>query len=192
MVCYRGGVSSASLLLHPVRLRIIKAFIGGAQLTTSQLASRLPDIPQATMYRHVARLAAAGVLEVVTERRVRGAVERTYELRPAQARLSPREAAAMSLEEHSQAFLAFTAGLLADFDRYLAGQPKRGQDGATYQIAGMWLTDAELGAFAREIVAASAPRIANQPAPGRRRQLLYTILLPADEAGPAEGNRSPI
>ncbi len=183
-------MTSANLLLHPVRLRIIKAFMGDGRLTTGQLASSLPDVPKASVYRHVARLVAAGVLEVAAERRVRGAVERTYELRAARARISPEEAAAMTLDEHSQAFLAFVAGLLVDFDRYLAGHPQPGRDGATYQTAGMWLTDAELGDFAREIVAAATPRLANRPAPGRRRRLLHTILLPTDRAASTDEDGS--
>ncbi len=191
MACYIGcEMTSANLLLHPVRLRILKAFMGDRHLTTSQLVAGLPDVPQASVYRHVARLATAGVLEVITECRVRGAVERTYALRPAAARISPEDAAAMTLEEHSQAFLAFVAGLLADFDRYLAGHPQPGRDGATYQTAGMWLTDAELDDFGREIVAAATPRLANRPAPGRRRRLLHTILLPTDGAASIDEDSS--
>src|SRR3984957_15691289 len=111
---------SADLLLHPVRLRIIQAFLGDRALTTSQLASELSDVPAGSLYRHVALLADAGVLQVVAERRVRGVVERTYTIRLASAHIGPAEAAAMTPAEHKQAFMAFTAGLLADFDRYLA------------------------------------------------------------------------
>jgi hypothetical protein len=35
-------VSSADLLLHPVRLRILQALLGGRDLTTSQLGELLP------------------------------------------------------------------------------------------------------------------------------------------------------
>lgn len=43
------------------------------------------DVPPASLYRHVARLVDAGVLAVVAERRVRGAVERTHVLRTSAA-----------------------------------------------------------------------------------------------------------
>ena len=109
-------MASADLLLHPVRLRIIKAFLGDRALTTSQLAAELDDVPAGSLYRHVALLTRAGLLHVVAEHRVRGAVERTYALRLAAARLHPGEAAAMTAEEHSRAFIAYVAGLLADFD----------------------------------------------------------------------------
>jgi predicted DNA-binding transcriptional regulator YafY len=136
--------SSADLLLHPVRLRIVQAFLGDRPLTTAELSAELSDVPSASLYRHVARLVSAGVLQVVAERRVRGAVERTYMLRPAAASIRPDEVAAMSAEDHRHAFMAFVAGLLADLDRYLRrsdADPLR--DGVGYRMAGMWLDDAE-------------------------------------------------
>ena len=95
------GMASADLLLHPVRLRIVKAFLGDRALTTSQLAAELATCPPGSLYRHVALLARAGVLQVVAERRVRGAVERTYTLRLFAAQIQPGEVAAMTPEEHA-------------------------------------------------------------------------------------------
>ncbi len=175
-------MARANLLLHPVRLRILKAFLGDRALTTSQLAAELDDVPAGSLYRHVALLTKAGVLQVVAERRVRGAVERTYTLRLLAAQIQPGEVAAMTPEEHSQAFMAYVAGLLADFDRYLAaGPPDPLRDGAVYQVAAMWLTDAEFAEFLRDLRTIAQPRLANAPAKGRRRRLLYTVLLPAPE-----------
>jgi hypothetical protein len=48
----------------------------------------------------------------------------------------------------------------------------------------MWLTDAELGDFLRDLTAIALPRLANPPAEGRRRRLLYTVLLPGEGAPP--------
>ena len=78
-------MASADLLLHPIRLRIIQAFLGDRALTTTELRAELPDVAPATLYRQVARLVDAGVLGVVAERRVRGATERTYVLRASSA-----------------------------------------------------------------------------------------------------------
>src|SRR4051794_5050045 len=174
-------MATADLLLHPVRLRIVEAFLGDRALTTGQLREELPDVPAGSLYRHVARLVDGGVLAVVGERRVRGAVERTYVLRASRARLGVEEIAAMSREEHRQAFLAFLAGLIGDFDRYLAREeidPLR--DGATYNLAAMWLDDAELAELARELAIVLQPRLANDPREGRTRRILATVLLPGD------------
>jgi hypothetical protein len=175
-------MASADLLLHPVRLRIVKAFLGDRALTTSQLVAELDDVPAGSLYRHVALLTKAGVLQVVAQRRVRGAVERTYTLRLYAAQVGPDEAAAMTLDAHARAFMAYIAGLLADFDRYLAaGTPDPVRDGAGYRVAGMWLTDAEFADFLRDLANLAQPRLANAPGKGRRRRILYTVLLPGPE-----------
>ncbi|MFI5064589.1 MAG: helix-turn-helix domain-containing protein [Streptosporangiales bacterium] len=174
---------SADLLLHPVRLRIMQAFLGDRALTTSQLSAELSDVPAASLYRHVARLVDAGVLQVVAERRVRGAVERTYVLRLAAARVRLDEVASMTAEDHRQMFMAFTAGLLAAFDRYLQ-RPGFDlvRDGVAYAIDAMWLDDAEYRELMLEIYQVLQPRRANAPKKGRKRRMIASVLLPADEA----------
>jgi AcrR family transcriptional regulator len=178
-------VTSADLLLHPVRLRIVQAFLGDRALTTGALAAELADVPTTSLYRHVARLVNAGVLAVVAERRVRGALERTYVLRASAALITPDQVATMSADDLRQAFMAFVAGLLGDADRYLARSdvdPTR--DGASFRLAGLWLDDAEFAALLRELVRVLQPAAANPPRPGRKRRILATILLPGDEAAP--------
>ncbi len=174
-------MASADLLLHPVRLRIVQAFLGDRALTTSTLAAELADVPPATLYRHVARLVDAGILNVVAQRRVRGAVERTYVLRTSAALITPDEIATMSVEDMRQAFVAFVAGLLGDVDRYLAGadvDPVR--DGASFRLAGLWLDDAEYAALLGELMRVLQPAAANPPRPGRKRRVLATVLLPGE------------
>jgi hypothetical protein len=184
-------MAGADLLLHPVRLRIIKAFLGDRALTTGQLAGELDDVPAGSLYRHVALLTEAGVLQVVAERRVRGAIERTYTLRLFAAQIQPGEAAAMTLDEHAQAFLAYVAGLLTDFDRYLASSPPDPvRDGADYRVAALWLTDAELAELRRDLATVFQPRLANAPGEGRRRRLFYNVVLPAP-GQPPSGQGSP-
>jgi len=178
-------MASADLLLHPVRLRIVKAFLGDRALTTAQLVAELPDVPAGSIYRHVSLLVDTGILQVVSERRVRGAVERTYILRLFAARMMPEEIAAMTLDEHAEAFMAFVAGLLGDFDRYLASGSAPGRDGADYRVAAMWLTESEFADLLHDFASMILPRLAKPPTSGRRRRLLYTVVLP----GPEEPDR---
>lgn len=187
-------MASADLLLHPVRLRIVKTFLDGRHLTTSAVAAELDDVPAASVYRHIALLAKAGVLEVVSERRVRGAVERTYALHMAAARIDPAEVARMSPEEHGQAFMAYVAGMLADADRYLAsGRIDPIRDGADYRAGALWLTDDEFAAFIADLAAIIQPRLALGPGEGRHRRLLYGVALPDRQraAKPRSGAPSP-
>jgi len=177
-------VASADLLLHPVRLRIVQAFLGDRALTTSELSAELADISTASLYRHVGRLVHAGVLAVVAERRVRGAVERTYVLRLTAASVGFDQLATMSADEHRQAFMGFVAGLLGDFDRYVArGDIDFLRDGVSYSMGGYWLDDAEFADLLRDLARVLQPRLANAPKPGRKRRVLASVMLPGDIAG---------
>ena len=183
-------MASADLLLHPVRLRIVQAFLGDRALTTSQLAAELSDVPAGSIYRHVALLTKAGVLHVVAERRVRAVVERTYMLRTVAAQILPDEVAAMSPEQHLQAFIAYVAGMLSDAERYLmTGTPDPARDGASYRIGALWLTDTEFADLIRDLQTVFQPRLANAPGKGRRRRTIYTVLLPAPENTASEATK---
>lgn len=174
-------MASADLLLHPVRLRVVQAFLGDRVLTTAELHELLPDVPTASLYRHVAVLADAGLLEVAAERRVRGAAERSYRLVVEAARVAPADAATMTAEEHGRAFTAFVASLLADFGRWLdRGDVDAGRDGVGYSQAALWLDDEEFAEFLAEVRELVGRRMANQPEGERRRRLLSTVLLPGD------------
>jgi len=173
---------SADLLLHPVRLRILQAFLGDQALTTSELSAEMSDIPAASLYRHVARLVAGGALQVVAERRIRGAVERTYVLRQAAARVRADEIAAMQADDVRAMFMAFAAGLIGDFDRYLQrGRPDLIRDGVAFGIEGLWLDDAEFTEMMRALYRVLDSRRANLPGKRRRRRLLASVLLPGDD-----------
>lgn len=178
-------MASADLLLHPVRLRIVQAFLGDRALTTAQLADELGDVPPASLYRHVAMLTKAGVLQVAAERRVRAVVERTYVLRHQAAQIQPDEVAAMTPEQHLAAFTAYAAGMLADVERYLmTGTPDPLRDGASYRMGAMWLSDAEFADLARDLAMVFQPRLANAPTKGRRRRTIYSVIVPAPDAAP--------
>lgn len=182
------AMATAELLLHPVRLRVVQAFLGHRTLTTGDLCAELPDVPVATLYRHVGRLLRADVLAVVGERRVRGATERSYRLVLEAAALDPADVAAMSPEDHRQAFATFVAGLLGDFDRYLARAAADGQrpdprrDRVGYRQAAVWVTDEEFDALAADLADAVRRRMEHRPDGVRRRRLLSTITVPADRA----------
>lgn len=172
-------MSDANLLLHPLRLRVVQAFLGDRTLTTSELRTVLPEVPLASLYRQVATLVDGKVLQLVSERKVRGALERRYRLNVAQANFCPEEAATMDGAAHRRAFMSFVASLLADFDRYLARkEPDLARDGVGYRQVVLNLSDAELVEFAAEI-GAVIKRWANlESDPSKLRRLLSTILMP--------------
>jgi hypothetical protein len=177
-----GVVDTVDLLLHPVRVRIVHAFAGGRALTTADLGERLHDVPKTTLYRQVGILASAGLLEVIGEQRVHGAVERSYRLNRAGTRISPQQAAAMTLDDHRHGFTAATAALLADFNAYLdrpGANPTADMVG--YVQIPLWLSKAELASMAEQIRAMLVSKMDNAPIEDRRLYIVSPIVFPIDE-----------
>jgi DNA-binding transcriptional ArsR family regulator len=182
------GVTTIDLLLHPVRLRIVQAFLGGRELTTAQLSADLADVPAAKLYRHISLLLDAEVLTVVRERQVRGAVERTFALRIERTRIGPDELAKLSSADHLQAFATFVAGLLGSYERYLqSGTPDLVRDGVSYSMNALWLSEVEYAEFVAEIVRVVAPRAEFGPASGRRRRLVASAFMPIPDTDGGAG-----
>lgn len=167
------------LMLHPVRLRIVNAFAGGDTLSTAELRARLPQVAQATMYRHVAQLVRGGLIEVEEEVPVRGVVERRYRLRVARARIDAQAGAGMTRAEHRKAFAAAVGALLMDFDAYIArpsAQPLTDRVG--YRQGTVWLRPDEADDLARAVGRALAACSNNGPGKGRRPYRVSPILFP--------------
>ena len=177
--------NSSDVLLHPVRLRVVVA-ISGRELTTSELATLLPDVAQATLYRHIARLVDAGVLEVADERQVRGVVERTYRLATDEAVVDAQEAAAMTSDEHVAGFITFTGTLIDAFSRYAQNPAASfGTDPVGYRTAVLWLSEAEADDLVAGLTEVLQPFLEHEPSPERSRLQLSSILIP-DLATPGD------
>ncbi|WNE97527.1 helix-turn-helix domain-containing protein [Streptomyces luomodiensis] len=175
-----------NLLLHPVRMRILQTLVGADELTTAQLRDRLPEVPPATMYRHIATLTQAGILEVVHERRIRGTVERSYRVRQDKALVDTDARTAMTKDDHRQAFTVFTGALMADFDRYLSrDDTEPAREGVVYRQGAVWLTEDEFAELVEEIEAAVARRAHATPGDGRTRHIISFVLVP-DKATTAD------
>ena len=172
-------MATADLLLHPVRMRILQALYDADPLTTGQLRDRLPDIAPATMYRHIAVLAEAGVLEVVEEKRVRGTVERSYRVRSEEAVVDPAARATMTRDDHRRSFTTFAASLMGDFDRYLAHDDADPHtDGVVYRQAAVWLTEDEFAEMVEEIEKAVVSRMGRAREDGRVRRVVSLVVVP--------------
>jgi DNA-binding transcriptional ArsR family regulator len=166
------------LLLHPVRLRIVHALSGGQAVTTARLCARMPDVSQATVYRHVGVLTEAGILEVAGEQRVRGFVERTYRLRRDRVAVDADRAKAATIEDHRRAFATSMAVLLAEFGSYLDGPADPAADLVGYRQHAIWLTPGEREKLIAGLREAILPVLGNEPAEGREPHLLSPILFP--------------
>ena len=186
------ATSRASLILHPVRMRLLGA-LARRQLTARQLSELLPDVPQATLYHHLGMLTRAGLLRVVSERPVRGTVEKLYALAEDQVVLSPADLASASRDDHLRAFTVFLAMLLGDFARYLQqeGPIDLYMDGAGFRETPFYLSDDEFAQAAAAMNQAMLPFLHNEPAPHRHRRLLAVITFPDAEPPAASADAGP-
>ncbi|MFG3253863.1 helix-turn-helix domain-containing protein [Streptomyces sp. NPDC048172] len=185
-------MTTANLLLHPVRLRILQALVGSEPLTTAQLRERLPDIPPATMYRHIAALTKAEVLEVVSEKQVRGAIERSYRIRQDGALVGEEARTSMTREDHRRAFTAFSGALMGDFERYLSRDDAvPADDGLLYRQGSVWLTDEEFKELVADLEQAVTSRARTSPGDGRTRHIVSLVVVPDAEAESESGDGAP-
>jgi DNA-binding transcriptional ArsR family regulator len=184
-------MDSLELLVHPVRLRIVHAMSGGQTLTTAQLCARMPDVSKATVYRHVELLTSGGILEVDSEQRVRGAVERHYRLRRERAVIDADTAASASKDDHRRIFAAAMATLLAEFSTYLdRDEAHPTEDMVGYRQHAVWLDHDEVVELISDMRAAIVERLKNAPAPGRSQYLLSPIMFPIDQSNTTTETRA--
>ncbi len=171
-----------NLLLHPVRMRIILA-VGARQVTAQQLADELPDIPQATLYRNINTLAAAGMLNVVKERRVHNTFEKTYALPDQSLMLTAEDMNNARPEDYIRLVTQYLGLLLGYFARYIQkGDVDIARDDVLFQMATAYLSTGEIQELGQAVRAALLPYVKNEPSPERQRYVLGLISLP-DVAG---------
>lgn len=172
------NTAKEDLLLHPVRLRIIIA-TAGRQVTAQQLAAELPDIPQATLYRHINTLAAGGILSVVQERRVHNTLEKTYAL-PTQGQfLTLEDLKNAQPADYIRLFTQFLGQLLGYYTRYIQqGNVDFTRDIVAFNMFPLYLSQAEMKDLGQAINAVLLPYVKNEPAPERRRSVFGVVTLP--------------
>lgn len=70
----------AEIVMNPVRQRIFQYLLIHETGTVKEIRKALPDVPSASLYRHMKILTESGILMVVGENRIRGTVESIYQL----------------------------------------------------------------------------------------------------------------
>ncbi len=175
-------MNRARLVVHPVRLRILKA-LAAEKDTTQGLADRLPDVPRSSIYRHLRLLVGGDLVRVASTRRGRGADERLYEVSWL-AHLSASDVAGMSSDAHLEMFSTYVLGLLQEFGEFLHRNPTPdfASDRVGYSETPLHVTDEEFDGLVTRLQAAIAPVRDNLPGPKRRPRKLSVITFPT---GPA-------
>lgn len=182
------------VLVHPIRIRILRTFAGKTELTVRQLADNLADIPQATLYRHLNRLAQAGILTVTAETPVRGALERSYRINPSAISVPAEQIKTIDPETHQRYFSVFVASLLEDFGRYIrAGDVDVVRDDVHYLQVPVVATSREFVSFMRQLTKLIRKFARHEPTKHRVRRTISIVTLPESptrrkEVDPAPGH----
>ncbi|MGW6454964.1 helix-turn-helix domain-containing protein [Streptomyces sp. NPDC055078] len=180
-------MDKAALILHPVRARIVQALARGRH-TAGDLRAELPDVAVTTLYRQLGKLVEGGLLRVVAETQVRGAVERTYELDVAAARIEREEGAEVTPEQYRAAFAAYTMNLSGELERYLASLPASGAEpmveGLRFVQVSGWFDADELESFQARLSELVRTAGGGRPGGGRRRFTFATATVPAPTPTP--------
>lgn len=175
-------MSANASILHPVRFRIYLQLRSSGDMTTRQLQERLDDVPIATLYRHITRLLKDGAIEIVRERQIRGASERTYRAVEEQ-RANPQEEdlQALSAEDYELLFSVFIAKVADDFRASLRSEQEEHVNVSGrmpgFGVSDFWATPEELSAFIEEYRAGLLRLSAHAPGEGRERYSLALVTL---------------
>ncbi len=172
------SLSKADLLLHPIRGRILMV-LARRRMTTRQIAHALPDISQASVYRHVAVLAEAGVLQVVEEIPIRGVIERVYAFDEDAALVRPDEMTTAAPDDYLRYFQMFVDDLMQIYRRY-AGQENAhpNRDGVAFWGEILHLTREERREVGEELRSVTRKRRDNEPRPDRLRYYIGRVFIP--------------
>ena len=133
----------AEIVMNPVRQRIFQYFLLHETGTVKELKKTLPDIPSASLYRHIKILSDSSILTVVGENRIRGTVESVYRLN--------KDALAIE-DETGNAVQMSLLSICASFARYFSGgkaDPKK--DMLLLTNCTLILTDEQFSGYLSEI-----------------------------------------
>ena len=133
----------AEIVMNPVRQRIFQYFLLHETGTVKELRKALPDIPSASLYRHVKILADSSILMVVGENRIRGTVESVYRL---------NKDAMAAEDETGNAVQMSLLSICASFAKYFsAGNADPQKDMLLLMNCTLLLTDEEFSEYLSEI-----------------------------------------
>lgn len=173
--------NSLELILHPVRIRILVA-MGGREATAQQLTKLIPDVAQATLYRHLNTLLKGNLLKVVAETPIRGTIEKVYALATSDLlTLTQADIKSATAEDHARYFSIYLTTLMAEFSRYLnqSAALDLQEDGVGYHILNLHMNRDELDEFGQGLNALMTPYL--EPKDDREQRLFSFTLMPGSK-----------
>ncbi|GCD11860.1 helix-turn-helix domain-containing protein [Clostridium tagluense] len=133
-------------MLNPARMRIIQELSTRRSITATELCEKISDVPRTTMYRHINILLDNNILSVVSEKKIRGSLERTLALNIGE--ISKNN----TLKNASQNALGFLMNRYARFHNYFSGEnPDPAKDKIFLNNSVLMMDDNEFDQFLSEL-----------------------------------------
>ena len=165
-------------LLHPARMQILKMLAKYKEMTTRGLSEKMPDVAQASLYRHLRSMLKDGILEVSGEKQVRGTIERSYRLR-----INPFDEIAARMgrldkKELLDLFTSFMFAELSDFADYLGDDDYPVEkERLGFASNSLYLDDVELKGFVAAMTGVIKEYSQTEASPGRRlHKFSFTVI----------------
>lgn len=147
-------MNKADILLHPVRMKIVRVLMTNSQngLTPLEMAKMIQDVPQATLYRHIQKLTDAGIIKVWKEEKVRAVMEKRYIVNIEDASLHPDEWKRYTIEEKLDYYSYYQLALFNQYQTYLEKIEKQNvNDKATLAMLDVRLNEPVFEEFQQEL-----------------------------------------
>lgn len=133
----------AEIVMNPVRQRIFQYLLVHETGTVKEIRKALPDVPSASLYRHIKILTEHSVLTVIGENRIRGTVESIYQLNKSALEIDDPDGSAVQMSLLS---------LCASFAKYFSsGHADPKKDMLMLTTYTLTLTDDEFMNFLSEL-----------------------------------------
>ena len=163
----------AVVVMNPVRQRIFQYFLLHETGTVKEIKKALPDVPSASLYRHIKILTDHSILMVVGENRIRGTVESVYQLNKSALEIE---------DEGGNAVQMSLLGICAAFAKYFAsGNADPRKDMLLLTNCTLVLTDEEFSGFLSEINEIALKYMKAEATESSKTRQITLISAPASE-----------
>lgn len=163
----------AEVVLNPVRQRIFQYLLIHETGTVKEIRKALPDVPSASLYRHMKILADHSIIMVVGENRIRGTVESVYQLNKSALQID---------DANGEAVQTVLLGFCASFAKYFAsGHANPKKDMLLMTTCTLTLTDEEFMEFLSEINQVAVKYMDIGIKEGSKTRQITLISSPTDE-----------
>lgn len=105
-------------LLNPIIMKIVVVMLEKKEVTTKDIL-KIVNVPQATLYRYIAKMQKNNIIEVVKEEYIRGSYEKTYKLKNDPIRELGKVATEGTVEEKQSLFMMFMMNIVNQYNQYV-------------------------------------------------------------------------